>query len=53
VLLTVTAGTVGYILADASYAKPGHGVAGSPLKPGCAQGAIIKGLAELDRKIGR
>jgi neutral ceramidase len=53
VLLTVTAGTVGYILADASYAKPGHGVEGSPLKPGCAQGAIIKGLAELDRKIGR
>ena len=40
---------VGYILPDAYYANPGHGVFGSPLKPGCAAAAITRGLKALDR----
>jgi neutral ceramidase len=46
-LITVTAGEVGYILGDASYEHPGHGVMGSPLQPHCAQQAITDGLVRL------
>ena len=46
-LITMTAGAVGYILADASYEHPGHGVMGSPLQPHCAQQAVTEGLVRL------
>ena len=46
-LITMTSGSIGYILADSSYVHPGHGVMGSPLKPGCAEKAIVQGLLEL------
>jgi hypothetical protein len=41
------AGAVGYILSDAGYAHPGHGLGGSPLKEGCAGPALAKGVASL------
>ena len=43
----MTSGSVGYILTDASYEHPGHGVMGSPLKPGCAEKAILDGLLSM------
>lgn len=46
-LVTVTAGSVGYVLADASYARDSHGVTGSPLAPHCAEPAIVSGLNGL------
>jgi hypothetical protein len=46
-LLTMLAGSVGYLLNDAAYAHPTHGVTGSPVKPGCATGAIAAGIARL------
>ena len=46
-LITMTSGSIGYILADSSYVHPGHGVMGSPLKPGCAEKAIVDGLLDL------
>lgn len=42
------AGAVGYILPDSAYAKPGHGVFGSPLKPGCAAPALVQEFRKLD-----
>jgi hypothetical protein len=39
--------SVGYILADASYAHPGQGLTKSPLKAGCAEQAIVSGLVSL------
>lgn len=48
-LIGDTSGTVGYILTDAAYAHPGHGLAGSPLKSGCAEAAILQGLQEMMR----
>ena len=47
IVISQLAGTVGYILPDDSYVHPGHGVGGSPLKPGCAERAIPKALAGL------
>jgi hypothetical protein len=47
IVATMLAGAVGYILSDASYARPGHGLAGSPLKAGCAQKALVDGFAGL------
>lgn len=41
------AGTVGYILSDAAYEHPGHGISGSTLKEGCAGPALSKGIADL------
>ena len=41
------AGAVGYILSDASYQHPGHGLGGSPVKAGCAEKAIPDGIAKL------
>ena len=46
-IITMLAGSVGYILPDASYAHPGHGLAGSPLKAGCAEHALSEGMAQL------
>lgn len=45
--ISMTAGSVGYILADSSYEHPGHGLMGSPLQPHCAEGAIVDGLVHL------
>lgn len=47
-LVSMMGDAVGYILPDAYYDNPGHGVQGSPFKPGCAVPAITKALAELD-----
>ena len=46
-LVTMTAGAVGYIFPDASYEHPGHGLMGSPLKPHCAETAVVHGLMDL------
>lgn len=46
-MITMTSGSIGYILADASYEHPGHGVMGSPLKQGCAEKAVVQGLIDL------
>jgi hypothetical protein len=46
-VVTQLAGAVGYILADASYEHPGHGLGGSPIKAGCAEKAIPNGIARL------
>jgi hypothetical protein len=46
-MITMTAGSVGYILGDANYLHPGHGVMGSPLKSGCAEHAVVQGLLDL------
>jgi Neutral/alkaline non-lysosomal ceramidase, N-terminal len=48
-MITMTAGSIGYILADSSYLRITHGVNGSPLKAGCAQQAIVQGLVDLIR----
>ena len=46
-MITMTSGSIGYILADASYQHPGHAVMGSPLKQGCAEKAMVQGLIDL------
>jgi hypothetical protein len=45
-MLTVTSGSVGYILDDATYANPGQIKTGS-LKPGCAENEITNALVEM------
>jgi hypothetical protein len=47
IVISQLAGAVGYIMPDDSYAHPGHGVSGSPLKAGCAEHSIPKGVAAL------
>ncbi|MBC2666003.1 neutral/alkaline non-lysosomal ceramidase N-terminal domain-containing protein [Novosphingobium flavum] len=47
VLVSMIAGDVGYVLPDDSYPAMGHGVMGSPVKPGCAGPALIKELGRL------
>jgi hypothetical protein len=47
---TMLAGSVGYVFSDASYKHPGHGLLLSPLKSGCAEKAITKGLVALLNK---
>jgi hypothetical protein len=49
-VITMTAGAVGYILPDASYRHNSHGVAGSPLKAGCAETALIQGFKRLEQE---
>jgi hypothetical protein len=49
-VVSMLAGSVGYIFPDSSYIRPGHGVAGSPLKSGCAVPAIMHGLTQLSGK---
>jgi hypothetical protein len=46
-VVSMIAGSIGYIFPDASYARPGHGLMGSPLKAGCAERAIVEGLKPL------
>jgi hypothetical protein len=46
-VISQMAGNVGYILSDASYAQPGHGLGGSPIKSGCAETAIPNAIAGL------
>jgi len=46
-LITLAGESVGYIFADASYEHPGHGLTKSPLKPHCADQAIVEGLVQL------
>jgi hypothetical protein len=46
-LITLAGESVGYIFADASYEHPGHGLTKSPLKPHCADRAIVEGLVRL------
>ena len=46
-MITMTSGSIGYILSDANYEHPGHGVMGSPLKQGCAEKAVVQGLIDL------
>ena len=46
-MITMTSGSIGYILADASYLHPGHAVMGSPLRQGCAEKAVVDGLLDL------
>ena len=46
-LITVMAGTVGYILPDAMYEHPTHGIMGSKVKPGYCKDAIIQGFNNL------
>ena len=49
-VVTMLAGSVGYVLNDAAYTNPGHGAIGSPVKPGCAPTAIPAGVAQLAGK---
>jgi hypothetical protein len=49
VVISQLAGAVGYVLADASYEHPGHGLMGSPLKAGCAGPALTGAVARLAR----
>jgi hypothetical protein len=46
-VISQLAGAVGYVLSDASYEHPGHGLGGSPIKAGCAEKAIPNGIASL------
>lgn len=46
-LLTMLAGSTGYVLNDAAYQYPSHGVMGSPVKPGCATAALSDGLRKM------
>ena len=46
VLITMLAGTVGYILSDESYKHPGH-IRETRIKPGCAERALPEGIATL------
>ena len=39
------AGAVGYLLPDASYEHPGHGLGGSPIKAGCVEKELPKAIA--------
>jgi neutral ceramidase len=45
--ISMANGSLGYLLTDASYEHPDHGVMGSPLKPHCAESAIVDGLVRL------
>ncbi len=46
-LISMANGSLGYLLTDPSYEHPGHAVMGSPLKPHCAEHAIVDGLVQL------
>ena len=46
-LISMANGGLGYLLTDASYEHPGHGVMGSPLKAHCGATAIVDGLVQL------
>jgi hypothetical protein len=46
-VVTMLAGSVGYVLTDAAFAKPGHGVLASRIKPGCAETELPRTVAAL------
>lgn len=46
-MISMANGGLGYLLTDASYEHPGHGVMGSPVAPHCAERAIVDGLVRL------
>ncbi len=46
-MITMTSGSIGYILPDSSYRLETHGVKGSPLSAGCAENAIVQGLVGM------
>jgi len=46
-LISMANGSLGYLLTDASYEHPGHGVMGSPVRSHCAAPAIVGGLLRL------
>ena len=48
-VMTLMAGSIGYILPDEAYARPGHGVGSSSLAEGCAEHAIIDQFKRWDR----
>jgi hypothetical protein len=48
-VVTMLAGAVGYVLEDKAYDHPGHGAAGSPIKPGCAPTALPAAVAAAAR----
>jgi hypothetical protein len=50
-VVTMLAGSVGYVLNDAAYKTPGHGAMGSPVKAGCAPAALAKGVAQLIKSV--
>ena len=50
-VITVAAGMVGYVLSDAAYLHPSHGVKGSTLAAGCAENALTQKLVELEKQI--
>ena len=52
-VMTMRSGAVGYVLNDAAYATPQHGAMGSPIKPGCAPGALTAAVARLATAAGR
>jgi hypothetical protein len=46
-LISMAGHSVGYVFSDASYEHPGHGLTKSPLKPNCADRAIVDGLVDI------
>lgn len=47
VMITHANGSSGYLPDEASYAIPGYEIQTARVKPGCAEAAIVRGLAEL------
>jgi neutral ceramidase len=47
ILISMTGKSVGHIMTDALYEHPGHGLTKSPLKPHCAEHAVVDGLIHL------
>lgn len=46
-VVTMLAGSVGYILPDSAFREPGHGALGSRIKPGCVEQAVPRAAADL------
>jgi hypothetical protein len=49
ILISMMGHSVGHIMTDALYEHPGHGLTKSPLKPHCAEHAVVDGLIGLLR----
>jgi neutral ceramidase len=50
IMVTHTNGSSGYIPSDAGFEPISYEVTASRLKPGCAEGAIVRGFVELARR---
>ena len=50
IVVTQAGGSVGYILQDSSYLRFSHAVGSSPLKPGCAEAAIVNSFKDLTER---